>query len=105
MRLVAFNRAVEPKEVLMSLIFRLACLAVRACARMAGLLSEESGSFDHEDDGEAETAQEASLALAFPAQLQVAPKNPVIEESLEAMLSQYVVSRMRDNEIKEVCNF
>ncbi len=61
---------------------KLAKLAVNACARMAGLL----------DEGD-----------------QASPKNPVIEESLRAMLTPHIVSKMREgsgavNEVLKLLN-
>ena len=54
---------------------KLAKLAVSACARLAGLI-------DHQD-------------LA-------SPKNPVIEESLSAMITPYIVSKMRENKTEDI---
>lgn len=55
---------------------KLAKLAVTACARLAGLMEN------------IENLQ--------------SPKNPVIEESLTAMLTPYIVSRMRENAVEDV---
>ncbi len=68
---------------------KLAKLGVRACARMAGLLPPESpssASVNGDADGK-----------------DVAPKNPVIEECLASMITPHIVSRMRANEVEEVC--
>ena len=70
---------------------RLAKLAVRACARLAGLLEA--------DEAAAENGNNLNLSEAPP----IAPKNPVIEESLTSMLTPYIVSRMADNDVEEVC--
>ncbi len=74
---VAADEATSKKAV----ANRLARLAVLAAARMAGLPEAPS-------DGEA--AEETLRALA--------PKNPVIADCLTAMLTPYVVSKMRHPE-------
>ena len=79
---------------------KLAKLAVHAASRLAGLLPAVK---PLPDDG----VDEANGGLvkspfAFEMPVEASPKNPVIEESLRAMLTPHIVTRMARQEVKEV---
>jgi len=86
---VAHNEATSRKAV----SNRLARLALVAAARMAGLHEVMEVTEDNGDETES--------MPGVPAGLQLAPKNPVIEESLTAMLTPYIVYKMRVNKVDE----
>lgn len=70
---------------------RLAKLAVHACSVLAGLLPPPPES------------EEGEKGVEAAARRTQAPKNPVIEECLVAMLTPYAVSLMREQKVEEVC--